>query len=152
MIVDDVRSSRGMLVRWLAEQGIQAESEADGQQAWERLQAERYHLVVTDLEMPQMSGLDLLRTLRDSDRGELSKVPVIVVTSLIDHELSGIVHQFGGTTVMLKPLEKRAFIRVVEKVVAGETVQEVYDSTRAAPGGVATVSPSLRRLVGKLQR
>ncbi len=66
LVVDDMEFNRQHLKKLLEADGFEVETAADGRIACERLGAELYHLVITDLRMPEFSGMDLLQHVRNS--------------------------------------------------------------------------------------
>ena len=64
LVVDDDPSIRKLHVRWATLLGFEVLEVGDGQTAWERLQQEEIHLVVTDWMMPNLSGIELCRKIR----------------------------------------------------------------------------------------
>ncbi len=87
LIVDDKASIRSSMKTILTELGFNDITEAiDGNDAWFKLKAEFqgkkpdiYDLIISDLEMPEMSGLDLLKAIRNDDK--LKETPFIMVTA-----------------------------------------------------------------------
>ena len=87
LIVDDKASIRSSMKTILTELGFNDITEAiDGNDAWFKLKAEFldkkpdiYDLILSDLEMPEMSGLDLLKAIRKDDK--LKDTPFIMVTA-----------------------------------------------------------------------
>jgi len=62
LAVDDNEINRHYIRKILESEGFEVETAPDGRSAWEEVRARKYHLVITDLRMPELSGLDLLRT------------------------------------------------------------------------------------------
>ena len=60
LVVDDSELNRDHLRKILESDGFEVETAADGRSAWDALRADKFHLVITDLRMPDMSGLELL--------------------------------------------------------------------------------------------
>ena len=58
--------------------GLEVETAVDGVDGWNALQQGGYDLVVTDIDMPRMNGIELVRTLRADDR--FKTIPVVVVS------------------------------------------------------------------------
>jgi two-component system chemotaxis sensor kinase CheA len=80
LVVEDSVTSREMISNILEGAGYDVSGAADGSEAWKKLAAEEFDLVVTDLDMPVMDGLELTRRIRTGpSRPDL---PVIVVTTL----------------------------------------------------------------------
>jgi len=86
LIAEDSDFFRGQIERYIIEAGYEVHSAKDGLEAWQYLetQKEKISLVVTDIEMPNMNGLDLCRKIRSDNR--YSTVPVIALTSLAGEE------------------------------------------------------------------
>ncbi len=79
LVVDDSATVRQSLGRCLSGAGYRVEQAADGREAWTALQGQEVDLVLTDVEMPVMDGLELVRLLRQEPR--LANVPVMIVSS-----------------------------------------------------------------------
>ncbi len=75
LVVDDEHSLRRVVRDALEREGHEVETAVDGQEAIQLLEKEEYQLVITDLGMPRVDGLDLVRHIRKE-----STVPVIVLT------------------------------------------------------------------------
>jgi class 3 adenylate cyclase len=82
LVVDDNPFNREVLVRRLQRQGHEVAEAVDGRQALERLAAERFDLVLLDIVMPELNGLDVLARLKADDR--LRHLPVIMISALDD--------------------------------------------------------------------
>jgi two-component system, chemotaxis family, sensor kinase CheA len=80
LVVDDSSVTRTMVKGILEAEGYRVQTAADGMQAWEMLRSRSFDLVVSDVNMPEMSGFDLTEKVR-SDRF-LRGIPVILVTAL----------------------------------------------------------------------
>jgi len=65
MIVDDVTAIRQIVTKVFQDVGYQVTEAARGEEALDLAKLKRVHLVITDVEMPGMSGLDLIRSLRE---------------------------------------------------------------------------------------
>ena len=80
LVVDDSMTTRALEQSVLEAAGYAVATAVDGVDAWRQLQADGADLLVTDIEMPNMDGLTLCRTVRASDR--FANLPVVLVTSL----------------------------------------------------------------------
>ncbi|KID55977.1 hypothetical protein N473_16720 [Pseudoalteromonas luteoviolacea CPMOR-1] len=79
LVVDDMTSMRHVMINMLRKLGFDDIDEAtDGKQALVLLGKRKYHLVVSDLNMPHIDGLTLLSKIRETPR--LAQVPVLMVT------------------------------------------------------------------------
>ncbi len=80
LIVDDFSTMRRIVKNLLNDLGYSNTTEADdGKTAWPLLQAGEFDFVVTDWNMPGMTGIDLLKNIRGDAR--LAKLPVLMVTA-----------------------------------------------------------------------
>ena len=98
LVVDDNSSMRTLLVHALRRCGWQTEEAADGWEALTRLTREQFTIVVTDIHMPRMDGLALLRAIRSLAR----PMPVVVQTALLQPTLEGLLKQAGAFRVVMK--------------------------------------------------
>lgn len=64
LVVDDEESLRRLTVRWLSREGYECGVAASGEEAWDLLQRAEFSLVVLDIMMPGMSGMELLEKTR----------------------------------------------------------------------------------------
>src|SRR5262245_65571285 len=76
--VDDSITVREVQRQILRTHGYEVEVAVDGQDGWNRLQAEPFDLVISDVDMPRLNGLEFVRRIRED--GTLKEVPVIVVS------------------------------------------------------------------------
>lgn len=104
LIAEDEPISRQFLRFLLEKWGYTVISADNGQQAWELLQAHNCQLVITDWEMPDMSGIDLIRNIREAERE--SYIYVILLTSKSERVsiLTGLTT--GADDYLTKPVDK----------------------------------------------
>lgn len=98
LVVDDDTEVREMFLYALKKRGWYAQGAEDGLQALRRLQDEDFTVVVTDLQMPRMDGLALLREVRRTRRA----LPVVIQTTLLDRLLEQMLQQAGAFRVLMK--------------------------------------------------
>ncbi len=80
LVVDDFQSMRSMIKNLLGKLGFTNTLEAgDGANAWELLGQHRVDLIISDWNMPQMKGIDLLRKVRESK--DYAHIPFLMVTA-----------------------------------------------------------------------
>jgi len=115
LVVDDSGVMRKIIIRALNGCGLTDHVEAsDGQKAWETFQSDQFDLVLTDWNMPEMTGLELLKEIRGSG----STVPVFMITT--EGEKGKIVEaiQAGVTDYLCKPFEQADLQAKIDKLVA----------------------------------
>ena len=102
LVVDDKPSARTLLKEMLAADGHDVETVSQGVDAVTRLQAARFDLVITDRSMPAMSGDELARIIKESDR----PLPVIMITGFGVLMKSAGERPFGVDIVLPKPVTR----------------------------------------------
>lgn len=103
------RSLRGQREVWLME------FETSPRTALQRVKAESFDTVVTDMRMPEMSGLDLLKQIKDDER--ISDVPVVIVTGEADKELKRNALNLDAADLLNKPVETEDLIARLRSVL-----------------------------------
>jgi two-component system sensor histidine kinase and response regulator WspE len=78
LIVDDSHTVREMERRLLVRSGYQVTSAQNGQEAWNLLRLNDYDLLISDVDMPQMNGIELVTKVRENPR--LARLPVIILS------------------------------------------------------------------------
>ena len=94
LVIDDSMLIRHTVCRFLESRGFKVETAADGIAALETLKLIRPHLIVTDLQMPQLSGYQLIDTLKADQ--ETAGIPILVLAAkpLAEAPLDSRVHAF----------------------------------------------------------
>lgn len=102
LVVDDLPSARKVVTRLMQKLGFTKIFESsDGTSALETLRKESIGLVISDWEMPSMSGLDFLRRVRSDPA--LEKIPFVIVTSHSERDDVVTALKFGASEYVLKP-------------------------------------------------
>lgn|GEM_PF-948063 len=118
LVAEDSTTSREMLTSILEIAGYQVTAVANGRDAWERLGSTGADLVVTDLDMPLVGGLELTRRIRSSPA--LVSLPVILVTSLgADDEKARGLEVGANAYIAKKSFEQDAFLARVRELTGG---------------------------------
>ena len=111
LVVDDSAVPRTKLRKLLENQGYQVETAADGVEALEKIAKTRVSVVVTDLEMPNMDGFELIAAIQGSL--ETEDIPIIAITG--HEELQARVHDISGLFgIFKKPWNDREILKRVE--------------------------------------
>ncbi len=116
MVVDDMSVSRGLLAQCLEEMGLQnLEYEKSGQEAYAKLAESPVHLVISDYNMPGMSGLDLLQHVRANK--ETQKTGFILVTGTPTPDIVTRGRSLGLNNLVKKPFTTASLKSSIEAVV-----------------------------------
>jgi class 3 adenylate cyclase len=103
LVVDDNELNRDMLARRLARRGYTVAVAADGQQALTMLETQPFDLILLDIMMPGISGLDVLKILRETY--SVADLPVIMATAKDQSEDIVAALQLGANDYVTKPLD-----------------------------------------------
>jgi class 3 adenylate cyclase/ActR/RegA family two-component response regulator len=103
LVVDDQESNRDLLGRWLRRLGQEYATAENGRQALERLAREPFDLVLLDILMPELNGVQVLERLKADER--LRHIPVIMISAL--SELDSVVRciEMGAEDYLPKPFQ-----------------------------------------------
>ena len=115
LIVDDFAVSRKVLVITLEQLGFDnIEEVSDGNSALVRLKSGLFDLVITDMEMPKMSGLELLRQIRYDPN--LKRIPVLIVTENGKQEDIIAAFKAGLNAYVVKPVDVKVFAEKMKNI------------------------------------
>ncbi len=84
LLAEDSPFFRQMIANYLSAAGYEVETATDGLEAWEKLQKESFDVLITDIEMPHMTGIELAKKIRADER--LANLPIMALTSLASDE------------------------------------------------------------------
>jgi len=117
LVVDDSKLARKMIARTLNKMGIEKITEAaDGAEAIPLVQSAHYDLIVTDFNMPEVDGHELLKFIRNESNQ--SSVPVLMVTTEGDAGKLAAVQQDGVSAIVDKPFEVKTVKQLIEASLA----------------------------------
>ena len=115
LVVDDSASMRMMVAHTLTQSGFQVVESHDGNDALEKLAKQKFQLVITDLNMPKLDGIGLIKAIRA--KPELRFMPVLMLTTeaLQQRKLEG--KAAGATGWLVKPFNPEQLLQTIAKVV-----------------------------------
>ncbi|CAK7254799.1 response regulator [Shinella yambaruensis] len=115
LTVDDSASIRLTTRVTLSNAGYSVTEAVDGLDGLNKLKGGEYDLVVTDLNMPNMDGLTMIRELRKLPAH--TGVPVIFLTTESDGELKAQAKAAGATGWLTKPFDPESLVKIARKVL-----------------------------------
>ncbi|MCC6156748.1 MAG: response regulator [Deltaproteobacteria bacterium] len=118
LTVDDFFSMRRIVKNLLKDLGYDEVLEADdGSTAWKTLEEQKIDFIISDWNMPKMTGLDLLKKVRSDER--MKGIPFLMVTA--ESEKGNVIEavQAGVTNYIVKPFTPEVFKQKVEQIIAG---------------------------------
>jgi two-component system response regulator AtoC len=119
LIVDDDRPMRRTLQIVIERMGLESAAAADAGEAREQLAHSRFDLVLTDLKMPDQSGIDLLHEIR----AQYPKLPVILITAYGTIQTAIEAMRKGASDYVLKPFDNESLELVIRKALELERVR-----------------------------
>lgn len=115
MTVEDSVSMREVITFTLKRAGYEVAEAVDGADALARLASTKVDLVITDLNMPNMNGIELTRSLRAD--AAFKFIPIILLTTESQAEKKKEGRQAGATAWITKPFKQEQLLYVVKKVI-----------------------------------
>ncbi|HPM76007.1 MAG TPA: response regulator [bacterium] len=150
LIVDDRMENRYLLESLFKGNGHTAVSSANGAEAFERLQKERFDLIISDILMPVMDGFQLCRKIRAEET--LQHVPFIFYTATYtgpqDEELA---RKIGADRFVIKPCEPDVLLQIVKEVIEAADINK-EKSPSHPPKEEEILKLYSERLVRKLEQ
>lgn len=148
LIVDDLRSIRKQVSTWLTGKGFACFESSDGSQGWEFLLSNKIDLLITDIDLPGLSGFDLIKKVRENGDEPMRALPILVISSLADREIESIVKMHRGDGFIMKPLEKTSFVDAAFQTFRRSASRRVACHQETIP----RVSKKLRSLSQRARR
>ena len=143
LFVDDEEQIRRLLTSFLTRRGYTVLTATDGQEALDLLETETPDMVITDVNMPNIDGVELTRRLRADAR--LGNLPIIMLSAKVqtDEILAG--YAEGADEYVPKPIEMRVLAAKVESLL--RRVVQPAAATPAAPVAVAEPEPPAKQVI-----
>lgn len=116
LVVDDTITARMLMRTILESAGFAVKTASDGQEALAILQREKFDLIVTDIEMPNMNGLQLTQAIKSD--AQLATTPVVMITSMTDAEFRRKGEEAGADAFFVKSsFDQRNLLDVIKNLV-----------------------------------
>jgi CheY-like chemotaxis protein len=115
LLVEDDSDTQVALAMLFELEGYEVITAADGQEAYLRAVAEQPDLIVTDINMPNVNGLDLIRLVRSD--GRIENVPIVAM-SAVEKQYLNRAMELGAIAVAQKPIEFDQFVSLIAQLVS----------------------------------
>ena len=115
LTVDDSASLRMAIRIALTGAGYKVTEAGDGREGLAKAQSERFDMILTDLNMPNMDGLSMIREIRKLSTQ--TGVPIVFLTTESDDSMKQQAKMAGATGWLVKPFVPEQLLRVVQKVL-----------------------------------
>ena len=144
MIVDDNEHNRAIIAARLSTKGYSIAEACDGVEALEAVRGEAPDLILLDVTMPRMDGLEACRRLKDD--ASLGFIPVILVTALSDTKDVIVGLEAGADEYLTKPIDQPALLARVRSMLR---IKELQDRTKLQATELAAWNDALERRVAE---
>lgn len=115
LIVDDAQVARYAVSKDLRERGFEVDSAGEGREGLWRLEAQSFDIVLTDIHMPTMDGIQFIRELRKLP--QYDKTPVLVFTSDASRVRYAEGRAAGATAWLMKPVDPDTLAKALRRVL-----------------------------------
>lgn len=139
LLVDDEDSVRNLIGRILESAGYVVYKATNGRDALEQLRRRRFQLIITDIRMPQMDGIALMKEIQTAN------IPTMVLSAMTTSENVMLARKLGAVDFLVKSsFEKNSFLKRVEKAAGGAPASAAKSSAPkpAPPSGPAAAKPA----------
>lgn len=113
LVVDDDTRIRELLQQYLSDNGYRTSVAADAKEAMRKMETLQYDLIVLDIMMPGLSGIDLTKKLREAENA----VPVLLLTALaeVDERIEGL--RVGADDYLPKPFDPEELLLRIQSIL-----------------------------------
>ena len=130
LLAEDNEINLEIMQSQLTSLGYRVDTAANGKEALAKFQKQPYDVVLTDIEMPEMSGYELAASIRELEKNTGNAVPIFAITASDFDLTDGRAKSKGFNGYMLKPLQ----VEILQKKLAG-IAGNIPDKTRSLPSG-----------------
>ena len=122
VLIDDDLMQADMTRRMMHRNGISCDCCCNVKELMELLRNNRYDLLMTDMQMPETDGYEVLKLLRSSNLGQSKDIPVLAVTAGVDEKTDGLV-EVGFAGCLHKPFSNNELLAAVAECMNGRIPQ-----------------------------
>jgi CheY-like chemotaxis protein len=147
LVVDDDRGLNAVLVELLRESGVDAEGVGDGLAALNRLAVERFHLVLLDIGLPKMNGLDVLKKIRSL------KAPPLVVVMTADETPATVLKAVADHAYcyVAKPAPPKTIVEIVNDAMSSKRSGLPIEVVSSKPDWIELLVPCQTEMADRIQ-
>lgn len=114
LAVDDSATMRHTIATTLEKEGYSVVLANDGLDALDKLKGSRFQVIITDINMPNMDGISLIREIRREPSHRFTPIIVLTTESQVDKKDAG--RSAGATGWIVKPFKPDQLVAVIKKV------------------------------------
>ena len=132
LVIDDERGIRNTLREILADEGHEVDVAENGKQGLEMAQAKAYDLIFSDIKMPEMDGMEVLKALKNGENDENGdqvdllngEVPIVMITGHGDVETAVQALKMGAYDFLLKPLDLNRILITTKNALESKDLKQ----------------------------
>jgi CheY-like chemotaxis protein len=113
LIIDDEEGMRKALRKLLEASGFEVIEAENGIDGISRAKKDAPDLILLDIAMPELDGIEVCKRIKEFE--ELRKIPILMVSSMIDRELVVIAIKEGASDFVAKPVKKKELLDKINK-------------------------------------
>jgi two-component system response regulator AtoC len=122
LVADDDATIRGYISLALSRTGFEVEAVKDGEEGWRALCKRKFALVITDHEMPNMTGLNLIKKVREASIDS----PCILISATLPGTASTLMPLIQPGAILEKPFVFASLVKVVRSLLKQEAAQVAF--------------------------
>ena len=143
LVVDDDPGQRSLLDSFLRSQGFEVVTADSGARALETLRAGHHDMIISDVRMPGMTGLEMLRRARQ----EFTTLPVLLVTAFTDIRDAVEAMRDGAVNYLAKPIDLEELLAIVRQATGlTPSAAPQYRADKVLPSNIIARSPAMAAL------
>jgi len=127
MIIEDDEEMRSLLKDFFEEEGFETDSVNNGVDALEKLSEDHFDLVITDIRMPGLTGLDILPTIRKLK----PETPIIVMTAYGSDDVRRRSLERGATIYLEKPIHLSELKTVIREMALRKSLDQTWGNAES---------------------
>jgi two-component system, NtrC family, response regulator PilR len=148
LVADDELSMREFLEILLKKEGHEVSCAPDGQEAFANLQDESFDLLISDIKMPKMDGLELLRRIKE----QRPHLPVIMITAYASPEDAIAAMKSGAYDYLTKPFKLKEVKAVIRNALAKPAGQAPAEAPAGMFQGLVSHSPKMLKIFNLIKQ
>ena len=115
LVVEDSVSIRQKIFEILSKHGYSVDEAIDGMDGMRKLEGTTYDCMLTDINMPNMNGIELIKKVRSQERNKL--VPILVLTTESQSDMLRLGKNAGATGWLVKPFNEEKLIKTLHRIL-----------------------------------
>jgi two-component system, NtrC family, response regulator PilR len=127
MIIEDDKEMRSLLKDFFEEEGFETDSASNGVDALRMLSKDHFDLVITDIRMPGLTGLDILPRIRRLK----PEIPIIVMTAYGSDDVRRRSLERGATIYLEKPIHLSKLRAVIREMVLRKSSEQTWSNAES---------------------